>query len=115
MEPFALAERDHGPGSKEIEVKGELDLAVADQLQSAIDSVGSGYERIAINLGPCEFIDSTGIAVIVAARRRLEEEGRRLFVCAPRDQVLRVLSTTGLAGDGLVVASVNDALAAPPE
>lgn len=115
MEPFALAERDHGPRCKEIEVKGELDLAVADQLRSAIDSVGSDYERIAINLKSCEFLDSTGIAVIVAAHQRLEKEGRRLFACAPRDQVLRVLSTTGLADDGLVVASVSDALAAPPK
>lgn len=111
MEPFALAERDHGSRCKEIEVTGELDLAVADQLQSAIGSVSSDYERIAINLGPCEFIDSTGIAVIVSAHQRLEKEGRRLFVCAPRDQVLRILSTTGLADDGLVVASVSAALA----
>jgi anti-sigma B factor antagonist len=115
VEPFALAERDHGSRFKEIEVKGELDLAVADQLQSAIDSVSSDYERIAINLGPCEFIDSTGIAVIVAAHQRLEKEDRRLFICAPSDQVLRVLSITGLADHGLVVASVSDALAEPPK
>jgi anti-sigma B factor antagonist len=115
MELFALTERDHGLQCKEIEVKGELDLAVADQLQSAIDSVGSGFERIAVNLEACEFIDSTGIAVIVRAHRRLEKEGRSLFVCAPHDQVLRVLSTTGLVDDGLVVASVGDAWARPPK
>jgi len=114
MEPFALAKRDHGSRCKEIEVTGELDLAVANQLQSAIDSVNSTYERIAISLGSCEFIDSTGIAVIVAARQQLEKEGRRLFICAPNDQVLRVLSITGLAEDGLVVSSVSDALVESP-
>jgi anti-sigma B factor antagonist len=115
MEPFTLIERDHGPRCKEIEVKGELDLAVADQLESAIDSISSDYERVVINLESCEFIDSTGIAVIVAAHQRLKKEERRLLVCAPGDQVLRILSITGLADDGLVVASVSDALAAPPK
>jgi anti-sigma B factor antagonist len=113
MEPFALGERDHGRGCKEIEVKGEVDLAVADQLQAAIDAVSSDYERIALNLEACEFIDSTAIAVILAVHQRLEEEGRRLFLCNPRDQVLRVLSITGLADGRLVVAGVSDALAAP--
>lgn len=115
MKPFALAERDHGSRCREIEVSGELDLAVADRLKAAIDSVRADYALIAINLGACEFIDSTGIAVIVSAQRRLEEAGRRLFLCAPSDQVLRVLAITGLADSPAVVASVSEALSAPSE
>ena len=40
------------------------------------------------------------------------EDGRRLAVYAPSDQVLRVLSMTGLTANGLVFDSAEEALAA---
>jgi len=112
METFALAERDHGRRCREIAVTGELDMAVADQLQAMIGAVGESYERIAVNLGACEFIDSTAIAVVMRARQRLQAEGRRIFLCGPRDQVLRVLQMTGITDGDLVVESFGAALAA---
>lgn len=107
---FAITERDAGPGYREIDVKGELDLAVADQLQRALDGVGSDYEGAVVGLENCEFIDSTGLAVILRAHQRFAEEGRRLVVCGPSKQVHRILTVTGLTGNGLVFDGVEDAL-----
>jgi anti-anti-sigma factor len=69
-----------------------------------------------IGLENCEFIDSTGIAVVVQAHRQFAEEGRRVVLFAPTSQVLRILSVTGLTGNGLVFESAAEALAAstPP-
>ena len=112
MPGFALEQRDVGDDYREISVKGELDLAVADRLDAAIDAAGESCAGLVIDLADCEFIDSTGIAMIVRAHHRFEGEGRRLVVCCPADQVERVLAITGLAEDGLVYESLDEAVAA---
>lgn len=107
MRPFKLIETVLGDGQAEIEVQGELDLAVADQLRDAIE--GRGEERILIGLAACDFIDSTGIAVIVQAS---QGDDRMLAVHSPSAQVLRVLQITGLTGNGLVFEDREEALSA---
>jgi anti-sigma B factor antagonist len=108
---FRLIELDRGAGCREILVEGELDLAVADQLQEALDRAEE-CARILISLENCEFIDSTGIAVIVGAYKQLAEEGRRIAVYGASSQALRVLSITGLIANGLVFESASQALSA---
>ena len=112
MQNFKLTELDPHSGCREIRVEGELDLAVADRLQDALDRAGSEYARVLIGLESCEFIDSTGIAVILRAHNQLAEEGRQVAVYGPTSQVLRVLSITGLTGNRLVFESAKQALLA---
>jgi anti-anti-sigma factor len=107
MQPFKLIETALGDGQAEIEVRGELDLAVADQLQEAIERADG--QRILISLAGCEFIDSTGIAVLVLASKA---DGRRLVVHSPSAQVLRIFDLTGLTGNGLVFEHREEALTA---
>ncbi|HMJ74098.1 MAG TPA: STAS domain-containing protein [Solirubrobacterales bacterium] len=115
MQTFKLVELDHRAGCREIRVEGELDLAVADRLQEAIDRAGEGYSHVLIGLENCDFIDSTGIAIIVGAHNQLAEEGRRVSVYGPSSQVLRVLSVTGLSANGLVFESADEAFSASTE
>ena len=110
MAGFSLEQRDLAAGYCEISVAGELDLAVADELDRAIEAVYADCIGLVVGLGDCEFIDSTGIAVILRARRRFAEEGRRLVVCCPSDQVERILDVTGLSEDGLVYQSLDEAV-----
>ena len=98
---FAVDERDLQPGCREIRVRGELDLAVAPKLERAIERAAE-YDQVVISLEECEFIDSTGIAVIVRAYQERKSEGRRLAACAPDGQVRRVLDLTGLSENDLV-------------
>jgi anti-sigma B factor antagonist len=109
---FALQQRDIGDGHCEIVVQGELDLAVAERLEKAIDTAAEEHAGIVIGLAECEFIDSTGIAVIVRAHQRLGDQERTLVVCCPEDQVERVLDITGLSENGLVYGSLDEAIAA---
>jgi anti-sigma B factor antagonist len=112
MQRFKVTERDLQPGCRDIRVEGELDLAVADQLDEALTKAVAECGRVLVGLERCAFIDSSGIAVILRAHRRMEEEGNRLVVYAPTDQVLRVLSMTGLTSNELVFDSAAEALAA---
>jgi anti-anti-sigma factor len=109
---FKLIERDLRPGCREIQVEGELDLAVAGQLADALSRAWAECQCLLIGLEGCEFIDSTGIAAIVHAHTEFAERGGWVAVCAPADQVLRVLSVTGLTSNGLVFESAEEALSA---
>jgi anti-anti-sigma factor len=108
---FKITEKELASGCLEIRVDGELDLAVADQLQDALERAASRNDRVLIALEGCQFIDSTGIATILRAYNEMTADGRRLAVYGPSSQVLRVLSITGLTGNGLVFDSLDLALA----
>lgn len=112
MQRFRLSERDLQPGCRDVQIEGELDLAVAGQLDEALTAAAEQCTRVLVGLGSCDFIDSSGIAVILRAHNRMQEEGNRLVVYGPTAQVLRVLAMTGLTGNGLVFGSVEEALSA---
>jgi anti-sigma B factor antagonist len=95
---FRLTERDIWPGCREIEVEGELDLAVSEALRSALDrAAGEGLD-VLVDLTECDFIDASGVTVLVHADERLTTAGRQLLLCGVRGQVRRVLWVTGLDG-----------------
>ena len=112
MQRFKVTTRDLRPGTRDIQVEGELDLAVADKLDEALAAAADECTQVLVGLERCAFIDSSGIAVILRAFNRMQEDGNRLVVYAPTDQVLRVLSMTGLTGNGLVFGSAEEALTA---
>lgn len=112
MQRFNVSERDLEGGARDIQVEGELDLAVAGELDEVLVKACEQCEQVLVGLERCAFIDSSGIAVILRAHNRMQEEGHRLVVYAPTDQVLRVLSMTGLTSNGLVFDSAEEALAA---
>jgi anti-anti-sigma factor len=97
--PFEVSVTDLDGGVQAISVRGELDLSTAPDLERPLEEVlERGEGPVLVDLSECEFIDSTGIALIVRARQRLEAEeaGRTLAVCSYNDQVRRVLDITGL-------------------
>lgn len=115
MQRFNVTTKDLSPGSRDVQVEGELDLAVAGQLDEVLTAAAEECDRVLVGLERCAFIDSSGIAVILRAQSRMEEEGHRLAVYAPTDQVQRVLEMTGLTSNGLVFASAAEAIAAIAE
>jgi anti-anti-sigma factor len=97
---FAIEERELGPRRRAIEVRGELDLAVADQLKGALLAAMDDNDEVVVVLTECEFIDSTGIATLVLAHRQFSTRHGRLVLCEPTEQVRRVLGISGLTADG---------------
>lgn len=112
MQRFKVTKRELQPGCVDIQVDGELDLAVASELDEVLGAAVAECDRVLVGLERCSFIDSSGIAVILRAHNRMEEEGRRLAVYSPVDQVQRIFSMTGLTRDGLVFDTAEQALAA---
>jgi anti-sigma B factor antagonist len=90
-----------------VEVCGEVDLATAPQLRDALADVVEvqGSLDVALDFSATSFLDSTGIAVVVAALKALREKGGRLHVSAASSPVRKVLEISGL----LDILSVPDA------
>ncbi|MBW3654199.1 MAG: STAS domain-containing protein [Actinomycetota bacterium] len=79
-----------------IELIGELDLDGAPRLEEELRRVeSSDVGSIVVDLGQLEFIDSTGIRLLVMAAER-SSEGRFSLLRGPR-QVHRVFEITDLA------------------
>jgi anti-anti-sigma factor len=110
MESFTLVEREIRDGARQVTVIGEADLAVADQLQNALQRATEACSVVLIDLEKCEFIDSTVIAVIVVAHRRHAEAAGNLAVFGANSQVHRILSITGLTENGLVFDRASEAM-----
>jgi anti-anti-sigma factor len=113
--PFEVKVGDLEQGVRTISVRGELDLSTAPELEGPLEEMLESSEgSILIDLSQCEFIDSTGIALIVRAWQRLDsgENGRALVICSHNDQVRRVLEITGLELSIPVHLTREDALAA---
>jgi len=76
---------------------GELDLANAATLADTLEQVRSASDRpLRIDLSQLEFIDSTGIALLVETHRRLAGSDRLSVVPSRTSAVRRVMALTGL-------------------
>lgn len=81
-----------------ISLCGELDLANAGTAETALEaSLGEDASQIVIDMRELEFIDSTGIALLVAALANNGSEIRVRFIPSTATAVTRVLELTGLS------------------
>lgn len=113
--PFEVKVGEIEQGVRTISVRGELDLSTAPELEAPLEeTLERGDGSILIDLSQCEFIDSTGIALIVRAWQRLDsgENGCALVICSHNEQVRRVLEITGLELSIPVHETRDEALAA---
>ncbi len=109
---FRLEVRNQGTAAV-IAVSGELDLASSPALQEELDRVAvSDAELLIIDLRELDFMDSTGLSVLVRAHQHTEELGRRLAMVRGPQQVQRLLSLTGVAERMTLVDTPEELLSA---
>jgi anti-sigma B factor antagonist len=88
---------------------GELDVTGTARATAALaEAVARGCE-IVIDLACLEFIDCSGLTVLVLARQRAQAAGGDLLLAAPRRQVLRILALTRLIDVFSIHAGVTEA------
>ena len=85
-----------GPDTQTLQLQGELDLATAAIVETALgEALAGDSAKIVIDLSQLTFIDSTGIAILIAAM--CSEGGREVrFVASRAPAVNRVLRLTGV-------------------
>lgn len=80
-----------------LRVSGEIDLYTAPALrEAALAALRQHGTTLRVDLRDVTFMDSTGIEVLLATRRRAELEGGSLTLCRLTPAVRRVIEVTGL-------------------
>ena len=83
--------------TRTLRLAGELDLAGAPALEAAIEEALADSGRVVVvDFSALTFIDSTGIAILVAAMGDERGAGRLRFVPSTAPAVARVLKLTGV-------------------
>lgn len=91
IRPYSLEQ-----GRCVVAVAGELDLASAPALKSALTELSElGYTHFVLELSGVTHMDSTGLGVLVGFRNRLEQPGRLRLAAVPPN-VGTLLSLVGL-------------------
>lgn len=106
-----IAEQSTGPARCELQLAGELDLWSVERLQAVLQRVTRDHDAVLVGLESCEFVDSTGIALFLQARRQLEDKGGRLALYGCSAQVLRIFTVAGLTDAGIVFGTRDEAVA----
>lgn len=96
-------------------VEGEIDVATAPRLLAALnDAVAEAVGSVIIDLTSVGFMDSTGLALLINAHRRLSRQSKGFAVVCPDGPLWRVFELTDML-DMLRVCpdrqSAQDALA----
>ena len=95
-----------------VRLGGELDLYNAAQVRAALmEACAQAPERIVVDLGEVEFLDSTALGVLIETRTRLDNRDG-LVLAAPRLETRRALQISGLDKLFTVHDTVPEALGA---
>jgi anti-sigma B factor antagonist len=105
-----VTERD---GWAVLAVGGEVDVATAPRLREQLISlVNQGSHRIVVDLTAVDFLDSTGLGVLVGALKRVRTHDGDLSLVCDEPRILKVFEITGLTKVFAMYADVDQAVAA---
>jgi anti-sigma B factor antagonist len=92
---ISISDRD---GRAVVVIRGELDLATAPDLEAAITSRLDDGQDVVVDLRELEFMDSTGLRVLVAAHGRVEGTEQRFLIVRPLPgaSIERILAVAGV-------------------
>jgi anti-sigma B factor antagonist len=98
-----------------VEVGGEVDVYTAPRLRDRLNEVvGSGQQHLVVDLTKVDFLDSTGLGVLVGAYRRLDRTGGSLVLVCPHEKLLKIFRIAGLESVFKIYRTVPEATAASP-
>lgn len=93
--------------SHTVRLRGELDIATADQLTDALTQVAPAQgDRLVIDLTEVGFMDSTGLRVLIASNRSAGEGDYELVIVTGESPAKRVLELTRMDEHMRVVGSL---------
>lgn len=96
-----------------IDVAGEVDVYTAPKLrETLIELVAQGSYHLVVNMEEVEFLDSTGLGVLVGGLKRVRAHDGSLRLVCTQERILKIFRVTGLAKVFPIHGSVDDAVAA---
>ena len=100
-------------GIEVIDVAGTIDIYTAPRLRELlIDLVSTNSYQLIVNLDRVEFLDSTGLGVLVGGLKRVRAHDGSLDLACPQARILKIFRTTGLTKVFGIHETVDQAIAA---
>ena len=100
-------------GIEVIDVGGEIDIYTAPRLRELlIDLVSKNNYQLIVNLDKVEFLDSTGLGVLVGGLKRMRAHDGSLDLVCTQEPILKIFRITGLTKVFGIYRSVDQAIAA---
>jgi anti-sigma B factor antagonist len=86
------------PADRTVVVKasGELDLMTAPQLEAALEDAQGGREDVELDLSELDFIDSTGVHLVLRVWQASQRDGWDLVITGAGPDVTRAFELVGL-------------------
>ena len=92
-----LSCRTDDDGSQVISVRGELDIATAEQAYTYISDVIDCWPApVSVDLTGLTFCDASGLGALARIARHAREAGRQLRLISARPSLLKIIRITGL-------------------
>lgn len=80
-----------------VSLAGELDVSTADELKKCLHKlVDEKNIDIKLNLEDLDYIDSTGLGVMIGILKRLKIEDKEVYIEKPKNNVRKIFNITGL-------------------
>lgn len=106
----------HESGKAIMEMYGEINAFAAEDLSEAYSQAEAiGSSEILLNFKGVEYINSTGIALIVNLLARARKNSRHLVLCCLSDHYVEIFQVTRLTDYMPIYADEAAALAADPQ
>ena len=80
-----------------VTLTGEVDVYTAPTLRARlIEAADSDSSAIVVDMSGVDFIDSSGLGVLVSILKRVREQGSTMSIVSDREVILKVFRITGL-------------------
>jgi stage II sporulation protein AA (anti-sigma F factor antagonist) len=93
---FTVAEGAGADGARVIRLHGELDIGAAPDLERALLRSRPPGQRVVLDLSKLQFMDSTGLRVLLRARAAAEEGHWEIFLRDVPSNIQRLFDMTGV-------------------
>lgn len=101
-------------GREVVSVEGEVDVYTAPLLRQRLgDLHAAGQDHVVVDLSGVDFLDSTGLGVLVGGLNRVQERRGSLVLVCGQDRILKVFRITGLTEVFAIHPDLHTALTAP--
>lgn len=109
---LSLATREVA-GHSVVEVRGEVDVYTSSVLRERlVELIDGGAARVVVDLDGVDFLDSSGLGVLVGALRRLRTADGELSLVCTSEKLLKIFRITALDRVFTLHGSVQAAVAA---
>ena len=100
-------------GIEVIDVAGTIDISTAPRLRELlIDLISNDNCQLIVNLERVEFLDSTGLGVLVGGLKRVRAHDGSLDLVCTQERILKIFRITGLTKVFGIHETVDQAIAA---